>query len=314
MARRTKISIGTRGSRLALRQVELAVALLNACEPALEVDILEVKTQGDRDQTTPLTTIGGQGVFVKELEARVLSGDVDIAVHSLKDVPAEIAQGLTLAAFLERGDPRDALVTKDGKTLTELPSGARIGTASRRRAVQLRALRPDIETAEIRGNVDTRIRKVDEGDYDAAVLAQAGLERIGMAGRISQVFEVDELIPAVGQGALVLEARIDDDDLLELLAKIDDANTRLACEAERAFMTRLGGGCRLPFGAYATVSDGSLTIRGFVSDDDGSRRFQGELTVSLGESPNVGTTLADRLLGAGAAGLLPAVEASGMEA
>ncbi len=314
MARRTKISIGTRGSRLALRQVELAVALLNAREPELEVDVVEVKTQGDRDQTTPLTTIGGQGVFVKELEARVLSGDVDLAVHSLKDVPAEIARGLTLAAYLERADPRDALVTKGGKTLAELPSGARIGTASRRRAVQLHALRPDIETAEIRGNVDTRIRKVDEGDYDAAVLAQAGLERIGMAGRISQVFEVDELIPAVGQGAIVLEARSDDDDLLELLASIDDTNTRLACEAERAFMAKLGGGCRLPFGAHAIVADGSLTIRGFVANDDGSQRFQGELVVPIDRASNVGTTLAERLLAGGAAGLMPAVEASGMEA
>ncbi len=310
MGRRSKITVGTRGSRLALRQVELAVAALKAREPDLEVEVREVKTQGDRDQSTPLTTIGGQGVFVKELETRVLSGEVDLAVHSLKDVPAEIAPGLTLAAYLERGDPRDALVTKNGETLAELPSGARIGTASRRRAVQLHALRSDIETADIRGNVDTRVRKVDEGDYDAVVLAQAGLERIGMAGRISQVFDVDELLPSVGQGAIVLEARSNDDDLLELLAKIDDANTRFACEAERAFMARLGGGCQLPFGAHATVSGGSVTLRGFVADDDGGRRFQGELTVSLDEVPNVGTTLAERLLGEGAAGLMAAVEAS----
>ncbi|MCH7580137.1 MAG: hydroxymethylbilane synthase, partial [Chloroflexi bacterium] len=188
MASRPTITVGTRGSPLAMRQTELVVASLRAQDPEAQIEIKQITTQGDRDQRASLSDIGGQGVFVKELEAAILVGDIDVAVHSLKDVPSEIAPGLTLAAYPERADPRDTLVSRDGKTLAELPAGARIGTGSRRRAVQLLALRSDIEPVDIRGNVDTRIRKVDEGEYHAAVLAQAGLERLGLAERASQVF------------------------------------------------------------------------------------------------------------------------------
>ena len=310
MASRPTITVGTRGSPLAMRQTELVVASLRAQDPEAQIEIKQITTQGDRDQRASLTNIGGQGVFVKELEAAILAGDIDVAVHSLKDVPSEIAPGLTLAAYPERADPRDTLVSRDGKTLAELPAGARIGTGSRRRAVQLLALRSDIEPVDIRGNVDTRIRKVDEGEYHAAVLAQAGLERLGLAERASQVFAAEELLPSVGQGALVIEARAGDAALLELLASISHDATRLACETERAFMARLGGGCQLPFGAYAEIEGDSLRFRGFVADDEGHRLLRGELRVTIEEAGSVGTMLAERLLNEGAAEFMVAAEAS----
>ena len=310
MASRPTITVGTRGSPLAMRQTELVVASLRAQDPEAQIEIKQITTQGDRDQRASLSDIGGQGVFVKELEAAILVGDIDVAVHSLKDVPSEIAPGLTLAAYPERADPRDTLVSRDGKTLAELPAGARIGTGSRRRAVQLLALRSDIEPVDIRGNVDTRIRKVDEGEYHAAVLAQAGLERLGLAERASQVFDAEELLPSVGQGALVIEARAGDAALLELLESISHDATRLACETERAFMARLGGGCQLPFGAYAEIEGDSLRFRGFVADDEGHRLLRGELRVPIEEAGSVGTRLAERLLKEGAAEFMVAAEAS----
>ena len=310
MASRPTITVGTRGSPLAMRQTELVVASLRAQDPEAQIEIKQITTQGDRDQRASLSDIGGQGVFVKELEAAILVGDIDVAVHSLKDVPSEIAPGLTLAAYPERADPRDTLVSRDGKTLAELPAGARIGTGSRRRAVQLLALRSDIEPVDIRGNVDTRIRKVDEGEYHAAVLAQAGLERLGLAERASQVFDAEELLPSVGQGALVIEARAGDAALLELLASISHDATRLACETERAFMARLGGGCQLPFGAYAEIEGDALRIRGFIADDEGRRLLRGELRLPVREAANVGLQLAERLLNEGAAEFMVAAEAS----
>jgi hydroxymethylbilane synthase len=310
MASRLNITVGTRGSRLALHQTELVAAALRSKDPDAQIEIKQIKTQGDRDQRTSLTAIGGQGVFVKELESAILAGDVDVAVHSLKDVPSEIAPGLTLASYLERADPRDALVSRDGKTLAELPAGARIGTGSRRRAVQLLALRSDIQPVDIRGNVDTRIRKVDDGEFDAAVLAQAGLTRLGLTERASQVFDADEMLPSVGQGALVIEARAGDAAILELLRSINHDATRLACETERAFMARLGGGCQLPFGAYAEVEGDLLRVRGFVADDEGDRVLRGELRVPAAEAEAAGLDLAERLLKAGAAEFITAAEAS----
>ena len=310
MASRLTITVGTRGSQLALRQTELVVAALRARDSEAQIEIKQIKTQGDRDQRTSLMKIGGQGVFVKELEAAILAGDIDVAVHSLKDVPSEIAPGLTLAAFPERADPRDALVSRHGKTLAELPAGARIGTGSRRRVVQLRALRSDIEPVDIRGNVDTRIRKVDEGEYEAVVLAQAGLERLGLAERASQVFNAEELLPSAGQGAIVVEARVGDVKVLELLASITHEATRLSCEAERAFLARLGGGCQLPFGAYAEIESDVFRIRGFVADDEGRRLLRGEMRVPVEEAGSVGLRLAERLLNEGAAEFMAAAEAS----
>jgi hydroxymethylbilane synthase len=287
--------VGTRGSRLALRQTDLAVEAIRAKHPDLAFEIREVRTEGDRS-TASLLEIGGQGVFVKELEAALQRGDIDIAVHSLKDVPNDIADGLTLAAVLERADPRDALVTRDGGPLTDLPPAARIGTGSARRAVQLRALRPDIEPVDIRGNVDTRVRKVDEGEFDGAVLAVAGLERLGLLDRISETFDVDVMLPSVGQGAMTIEARAHDADLHELLRAVDHRESRLACEAERSFLKFLGGGCSLPFGGLAGIHGSTLEVRGFLSDEDGEHLLRDEVAGKPEDAERLGVALAAELL------------------
>jgi hydroxymethylbilane synthase len=299
------LAVGTRGSRLALFQTKLVLDLLRAQHPEMQIAVREIRTEGDKRPGEALARIGGQGVFVKEIEAALLRREIDFAVHSLKDVPADIAAGCAIAAVPQRADPRDALVTRDGTKLADLRSGARIGTGSARRAVQLRALRPDIETADIRGNVDTRVRKVDGSEYDAAVLAVAGLERLGLLDRATEVFDADVMLPAVGQGALAIEARADDIELLALLNAIDHRESRLACEAERAFLTRLGGGCRLPFGALAEIEGDALRIRGFISDAAGERSFRAETTGSLDETRDVGVRLAEQLLSLSSAGHFP---------
>jgi len=263
------LRIGTRGSALARRQAEIVTEALRAQIPDLEIETLVLQTEGDRRSEVSLEEIGGQGVFVKDIELRLLQGEIDLAVHSLKDMPAESPQGLTLAAVLPRGDARDALVALAGKTLAELPAGARIGSDSRRRAVQLLALRPDVEVVSIRGNVDTRLRKVESGEYDAAVLAVAGLERLGLLEHATQVFTTRELLPAVGQGVLALQCRAGDDELIEGLKALDDRDTRAAITAERAFLRALGAGCRLPIGAYATVDGATMRIDGLLADESG---------------------------------------------
>ncbi len=299
------LAVGTRGSRLALHQTQLVLDLLRAQHPEMQIAVREIRTEGDKRPGESLARIGGQGVFVKGIEAALLRREIDFAVHSLKDVPADIADGCALAAIPRRADPRDALVTRAAAKLADLRSGARIGTGSARRAVQLRTLRADIETADIRGNVDTRVRKVDDGEYDAAVLAVAGLDRLGLLDRATEVFDADVMLPAVGQGALAVEARADDTGLLALLSAIDHRESRLACEAERAFLTRLGGGCRLPFGALAKVEGEVLRIRGFISDDTGNEVFRSEITGSVDDSANVGVRLAEQLLSLNSVGHFP---------
>jgi len=290
-----KLIIATRGSALALRQVAIVVEALSKAAPEVEVETRVVRTEGDRDQTTPLETIGGQGVFVKDIERLLLDGKAHVAVHSLKDMPTQEPAGLTVAAMLPRDDARDVLVSRDGALLKDLRPGARVGTDSRRRAVQLLAMRPDLQIASIRGNVDTRLRKVDDGEYDAVVLAAAGLERLGLAARVAQTFEPDQIIPAVGQGAIAVQCRKDDDQTLSALRAIDDAGTRSAVTAERAFLKRLGAGCRLPVGAYAEVKASSLYLRAFIADDEG-RLHKGESTASNAAAQVAGRTLAERLL------------------
>lgn len=309
MPPRRTLTVGTRGSRLALRQTELVVAKLREYQPDIEIDVREIRTEGDRRSRESIAAIGGQGVFVKEIEAALLRREIEFAVHSLKDVPADLADGCIIAAVPQRADPRDALVTKFGALLANLPSGARIGTGSERRAVQLRALRSDVEPVDIRGNVETRIRKVDEGAYDAAVLAVAGLERLGLLDRASQIFEPDDMLPAVGQGALAVEARADDSELLDLLAAIDDRDARLAVEAERAFLQRLGGGCRLPFGALAEVDGGTMRIRGFLADDAGAELFRSAQSGGEDEGSALVVRLADELLAMKAAFDIPSTGA-----
>jgi hydroxymethylbilane synthase len=293
------LTIGTRGSKLALRQVEIVAAALRIAHPGLRLNVREIKTEGDRT-SAPLSEIGGLGVFTKAIEDALLAGEIDIAVHSLKDLPADVPEGLILAAIPERGDPRDALVTPEGLRLDDLARGARIGTGAGRRAVHLLELRRDVEPADIRGNVDTRIRKVLEGEYDGAVLAMAGLARLGLEARASQVFSIDEMLPAVGQGALAVEARTDDDETVNMVVAVDDADTRAAVEAERAYLRRLGGGCRLPVGAYASIDHGELWLRGMIAAGS-TRIFRGEVRGAPRNAESLGAQLADVLLDQGAA-------------
>ncbi len=290
--------IGTRGSRLALRQTELITEALRVAHPDLRLEPREIKTEGDRS-SAPLSEIGGLGVFTKAIEDALLREEIDIAVHSLKDLPADLPAGLTLAAIPARADPRDALITRDGTRLDALPSGARIGAGAGRRAAQLHALRPDLQTAEIRGNVDTRIRKVLDGEYDAAVLAVAGLERLGLLSKASQIFSIDEMLPAVGQGALAVETRAADGAAVGLTRAIDHADTRVAVEAERASLRRLGVGCRLPVGAYGSVAGHELTLRGMIADDE-RHIFREQLRGAAEDAESIGTQLAEKLLAAAA--------------
>jgi hydroxymethylbilane synthase len=295
-----RLVIGTRGSPLALRQVEIALEALRCSDPSVTFETRRLRTEGDRRPKAPLEEIGGQGVFVKDIESRLLRGDIDLAVHSLKDMPATTPPGLTIGAVLPREDPRDALVSHDGSPLRSLRPGARIGTDSRRRAVQLLEQRPDIEVMSIRGNVDTRLRKVEAGEYDAAVLAAAGLARLGLLDRASQVFETDAILPAVGQGIIAIECRAEDTATAALLGRADDAASRFAANAERSFLARLGAGCRLPVGAYAEVDGTAMTLRGLLAPDRGPL-CRGTLTGHVKEAQRIGSALAERLVAAAAA-------------
>ena len=289
---------GTRGSALALAQTGLVLDLLRAAHPQIDVRVEEIRTQGDRDKRSPLAVIGGTGVFVKELEAALTEGRIDLAIHSLKDVPSSLVPEFVLAAVTRRGDARDALVSRDGRRFADLPAGARVGTSSRRRQAELLALRSDIVPVELRGNVDTRIRKVREGEVDAAVLAVAGLDRLGRLGEAAQIFGEDELLPAVGQAALAVEVRADDDRARALLAAIDDAETHSCVRAERAFLRRLGGGCTTPAAAHATLADGRLHLRALLADETGSPR-RGERFGAPDEGEALGAALAEELLATG---------------
>jgi hydroxymethylbilane synthase len=289
-----KLVIGTRGSDLALRQVDIVTESLMSTHPGIEIERRIVRTEGDRRTDVTLEQLGGQGVFVKDIEARLLAGEIDIAVHSLKDMPAQSPDSLTIGAVLPRADVRDVLVSRNGLTLSELPSGARIGTDSRRRAVQLLAMRPDLGIESIRGNVDTRIRKVAEGMYDAVVLAAAGLERLGRLDEASQFFSEVEMLPAVGQAVLAVQCRTSDAEVLEQLYAIDDAPTRHAITAERAYLARLGAGCRLPVAAYAPMDGDTLFVRGLLADNAGAL-FRAELTGDLAEAAALGEHLAEHL-------------------
>lgn len=279
--------------------------MLRVLQPGIDITMQRIKTEGDRRSGEPLASIGGQGVFVKEIEGALLRREIDFAVHSLKDVPADLADGCCIAAIFERADPRDALVSRNHARLDDLAAGARVGTGSARRTVQLRALRDDLELVDIRGNVDTRLRKVTEGEYDAVVLAVAGLERLEVMEHVSQVFEPAELMPAVGQGALAVEARADDAEVLDLLATVDEIDARKCVEAERAFLQRLGGGCRLPFGALAELEGGGIRMRGFITDDGGSELFRAALLGSPDDGRALGVRLADELLAAKASFDIP---------
>ena len=262
------LTIGSRGSKLAVIQAKMVETSLRRAFPGLVVSFKTVTTTGDRDRNRSLDVFGGQGVFVKELEQALTSGEIDLAVHSLKDVPTELGTGLKLSATLPREDPRDVLVSRSGLKLALLPMGSWVGTDSRRRAAQLKAVRPDVATRPIRGNIDTRLRKVRMGEVDGVILAAAALLRLGWPDRITEFLPVDSFLPAVGQGAVVVEIRSDDKMTDRITSSVNDLSTWQAVLAERAFMRTLGGGCRAPIAALATVADGYLTIDGMVASMD----------------------------------------------
>jgi hydroxymethylbilane synthase len=302
------LRIATRGSALALTQTRWVAARLTERHPDLTTELVIIRTEGDRVQDRPLAAIGGRGVFVKAIEDALLAGEADLAVHSLKDMPSELPAGLVLAAIPEREDARDVLMLPGGATCEglALPSGARVGTSGPRRRALLRRLRPDIEVAEIRGNLDTRLRKLDAGEYDALILAAAGLRRLGLAGRISWPLPLELSIPAVGQGALGVEARAEAVDLLARLAALDHAPTRACVTAERAAQLHLRGGCAAPFGAHALLEGERLTLLGILSDPDGSRWVTRILSGPPGDPTALGLRLAEELIASGGAELLTA--------
>ncbi|MFQ5435047.1 MAG: hydroxymethylbilane synthase, partial [Anaerolineae bacterium] len=271
---KSSLTIGTRTSKLALWQTEHIKARLEAAWPGLQCRIEPFVTRGDKVLDKSLPQIGGKGLFTAELEAALHDGRIDIAVHSLKDLPIENADGLTLGAITSRADVRDALIAREGWTLDTLPAGAVVGTSSVRRQAQLRALRPDLVIKPIRGNVDTRIRKVKAGEYHAAILAAAGVTRLGLTEMVTEQLDMDVMLPAPGQGALAVQCRAGDEATLAILAAIEDADVRQAVTAERAFLNGLGGGCSAPVGAFATVSEDGIDLEALVAWPDGREAFR----------------------------------------
>ncbi|MBK8481402.1 MAG: hydroxymethylbilane synthase [Proteobacteria bacterium] len=303
------VVIGTRGSALALWQARHIADRLRALRPGLEVRLQVIKTQGDKLLDVPLAQVGGKGLFVKELEDALLRREVDLAVHSIKDVPATLPAGLELTAIPTREDPRDAIVSRHGG-LAALPEGARVGTASLRRRCQLLAARPDLTIALLRGNVDTRLRRLDEGAFDAIVLAAAGLKRLGFGARIAECLDPPWL-PAIGQGALGIETRCDDAATVALLRPLHDEATACCVRAERALLARLGGGCQVPIGGHATrVGAHELRLAALVGHPTGQPIFRAERSGPVAAGEALGEALAEDLLAAGAAAVLAEVYAS----
>jgi hydroxymethylbilane synthase len=295
-----RLRIGTRGSRLALAQSRWVGGRIIARHPEARVELVDIKTTGDKILEAPLSRIGGKGLFVKEIEEALFRNEVDLAVHSIKDVPARLPDGLVLAVFPEREDPLDALISRAELPLAALPREARVGTSSLRRGAQLLRVRSDLRLVPLRGNVDTRLRKLDAGDLDAIVLAAAGLKRLGLAGRISHVIPAELVLPAVGQGALGLEVRRDDESTLELLHFLDHEPTRVAVTAERAFLAELEGGCQVPIAGFARVKGDGILLRGLVAKPDGSRWVADSFQGPRDRAEDLGRELARKLLAAGA--------------
>jgi hydroxymethylbilane synthase len=298
------LHIATRKSALALWQAEHVATLLRAAHPGLNVELVPLSTRGDEILDQPLATIGGKGLFLKELEVAMLEGRAELAVHSLKDVPARLEPGFTLPAILPRADAADAFVSNHYVDLAALPQGARVGTSSLRRQAQLRALRPDLQLRDLRGNVGTRLGKLDAGDYDAIVLACAGLERLGLAARIISRLAAPDWLPAPGQAAIAIEARSAQPAVLALLAVLDDADTRLTVTAERAMNQALGGSCTVPIGAWCVLGEHRLHLHGLVGDIAGARLLRAEASGPLEQAVALGERVAAALLEQGAAEFL----------
>lgn len=298
------LRIGTRGSKLALHQASWVGQSLRRAFPHLDITLVTIKTRGDKILDSPLSKVGGKGLFVKEIEEALLGGRVDVAVHSVKDVPAEMLPGLAISAIPEREDARDVLISRGVRTLAELPFGAKVGTSSLRRRAQLLRLRNDLRIVPVRGNVDTRMKKLDQGELDAIVLAAAAVHRLGLEGKVAEFFSEEDLVPAVGQGALAVETRTGDGAVVKMVQALDHADSRLCVEAERAFMRRLGGGCQVPVGAYAIKDGAELELRGMVAAPDGEVIFREMLRGPARDGARLGEALAERILDQGAGKLL----------
>ena len=311
MTHPAKIVVATRESALAMWQARHIEARLRALYPSMQTQLLGMTTQGDRRLDTSLAMIGGKGLFIKELELALEAGEADIAVHSMKDIPMHLEPGFSIAAITQREDPRDAFVSNRYRDLQTLPPGSVVGTSSLRRESQLRARFAQLRVEPLRGNVQTRLRKLDEGSYAAIILAAAGLKRLGLAARITAILEPTQSLPAVGQGALGIECRTERSDLLALLAPLNDADTRWCVEAERALSRALSGSCTVPLGGFAQISGPAVRLRGFVATPDGSRMIYDELTGPRTGAPDeLGRALAQRLIAQGAREILAGLDAS----
>lgn len=298
------IRIATRKSPLALWQAEFVKAELEKAHPGIQVELLKMSTQGDKILDTPLAKIGGKGLFVKELEKCLFDKEADIAVHSMKDVPVELPEGLFLPVICEREDPRDAFVSNKYKSIDELPQGAVVGTSSLRRQCQLKRVRPDLKIIDLRGNVGSRLAKLDNGDYDAIILASAGLIRLELQSRITQFISSDVILPAIGQGAVGIECREGDAETLALISVLNHSETHTRVAAERALNHRLEGGCQVPIAGFAELKDNQIVMRALVGSTDGTQMITGEVSGPAEQAAALGTSLADDLLNRGAREIL----------
>src|SRR5512139_315198 len=310
---KNKIIIGTRGSKLALWQAEWVKSELKKLTPALEVELNKIKTTGDKILDVPLAQVGGKGLFVKEIEEALLSGEADLAVHSMKDVPTEFPQGLHLAVICRREDPRDAFLSQlQGEkfrilNFDQLPKGASVGTSSLRRSCQLLNVRPDLKVMQLRGNLDTRLRKLDEGQFDAIILAAAGVKRLGWAARITEILSTEISLPAIGQGAVGIECRADDKFIHDLISPLNHYETETCVRGERACLRRLEGGCQVPIAAHAKLIEGRLVIDGLVGSVSGDRIIRSRAEGRPEDAKALGTKLAEDLLSKGADKILSEV-------
>ena len=298
------LRIGTRGSQLALWQARWAQSAILSLHPEARAELVIIKTKGDKIIDVPLAKVGGKGLFVKELEEALLDRRIDVAVHSMKDMPAEIPSGLTIGAIPQRENPLDVLLTNAYPSLAKLPHGARVGTSSLRRSAQLQHLRPDLRIEPLRGNLDTRLKKLDAGGLDGIVLAAAGLIRLGLADRITAFLDTQSMLPAVGQGALCIECRAEDERVAPLMQALDHAQTRCVVTAERVFLFRLEGGCQVPIAAHGTLEKGRLGLTGLVAELDGSRIIKAEVAGPSEDALSLGLQLAENLLSQGADAIL----------
>ena len=308
-----RVIIGTRGSKLALWQAEWVKSELQRLNPGLEVELNKIKTTGDKILDVPLAMVGGKGLFVKEIEEALLSKGADLAVHSMKDVPTDFPGGLYLPVICRREDPRDAFITRKEnntwkiRSFSELPHGATVGTSSLRRSCQMLSLRPDLKIEQLRGNLDTRLRKLDEGRFDAIILAAAGVKRLGWADRITEIISMEISLPAIGQGAIGIECRTGDEFVNGLIAPLNHSETSVCVRAERACLKKLEGGCQVPIAAHARLMDGRIVMDGLVGSVTGDRIVRGHVTGSAEDAESLGITLAEDILSRGAKEILDEV-------